>query len=344
MKTYSKLLIATVAFSLMACATKPKPNKVDIDSSKWLVTYKADYPESQYMYYLGEAPYKKVAEDQAKKGVAEMFSTKIQAVTTSKEETLEQGMVFRQSYSSTSNIRTSTSLELKNLKLSQSYHDANKGIYYILATLDKPETARIYETEIQELYNEVDQLYSSYLQNKDILVQLAMVSKAISLHDQAKELLPILHVLNKGMSVLSQPRVTQVQLAEIQFKLLNNITWFVSKDAFENEKLANMVQKQLNALGFKLQDQEKESMLSITGSLKLEKSAVENQDAKLVNWFANIEIFDLRANKKQMGKFQTKGRSSQLNYQAATERAYYDLDKKITTEFNQFLISKLLNL
>lgn len=344
MKTYSNLLLGLSVGVFISCGSTPQAVPAQKNPSDWLTTYKTDYPKSQYLYYLGEAPYQTVAENNAKKGIAEMFSTRIQAETNSTEKTFEEGQTFRQSYASTSKVKTTSDLEIKNLQLSESFHDKQKGIYYTLATLHKMETAQIYESEIQALYNQIDQLYTTYKQNQDILAQLAMISKAIGHYDEAGLLIPIHTVLNNGLGVLRQPQVTKAVLAKTQFELLNTITIYLDTSSFDDEKLSNMVQKQLNALGFKLQDAEENAMLSIQGSLNLEESSVENKDAKIINWFANVEIFDLRATKKQMGKYQSKGRASQLNYEAAKERAYFKLDKKINSDFSQFLISKLLNL
>lgn len=341
-KIKNLFLIATIGI-ISSCGT----NKgVDADFSEakkssdlptWINDYKDNYPEMLYISSLGVSKYKNVAEKQAVRGISNTFEVHIQSSEISSEITKESEDDFSQTYNSISNINTTSNQKLVNIKISETYHDAKNNNYYVLATLNKSETAAIYMDEKTKLLAESESILAKYRQEKNSLSQIALLSNAIAKLQKVEEIDKKLSILdNTATNTKSFESVSNLMVE--REKILDKVPVFIAND---DDKIYAMLKREFTSLGFKITDEQDAAIISTDYSLDIKNSDIKNETAKFAMWNLSIDLNN-KKKKRNFGTYISKGRASQLTYDAARERAYFDIDRKIKGDFKAFLISKIL--
>lgn len=332
------LLVVSLLFS--ACGTSQnKKEKVDVDEAlpSWINNYKDDYPDMLFLSNMGVSEYKSMAEKQAYKGIANAFEVQINATDDSKEVTTESADKFNQTYSSVFNISTTTDQNLINIETSKSYFDKNSGKYYILATLNKSNTSAIYQKERNKLLTDAESIYDKSRTEDDNLLNIAYISNSISKLQKVSEIESKLRILDNATMEVQKFKSIHELVIERE-KLLEKVKVYIDNS---DDKIYNMLKSDFTDLGFKLTKDKSKAVVLVDFTLTIEDSKLVNNDAKFVMWNLNINL-DHQNKEQTFGVYSSKGRSSQLSANAARERAYFDIDKKLTKEFTPFLISKIL--
>ncbi len=339
-KHIALLMITTLVFS--ACGTSQ--NKKDKSTQattlpSWINNYKDTYPDMLYLSNMGVSEYKSMAEKQAYQGIASAFEVHVNAVDESTEVTTESADKFNQTYSEVFNITTTTDQDLINIKTSESYFDEKSGKHYVLATLNKSNTSAMYQKERKKLLSDAESIYSKSKTEDDNLLKVAYISNSIANLEKVKVIESKLRILDNATMEVNKFNSVHELVIERE-KLLENSKVFITNS---DDKIYNMIKKDFTDLGFKLTDDKTRSVILVDFEVKMEDSGVVNQDAKFVMW--NLDV-NLNHNVKEQtfGVYSAKGRSSQLSASAARERAYFDIDKKLSKEFTPLLIEKILRI
>jgi len=332
------LMMISLVFS--ACGTsqskKDKGNEATPLPS-WINNYKETYPDMLYLSNMGVSEYKSMAEKQAYQGIASAFEIHINAVDESKEVTTETADRFNQTYSEVFNITTSTDQELINIKTSESYFDQKSGKYYVLATLNKSNTSAMYQRERNKLLADAESIYTKSKDENDVLLKVAYISNSIAKLEKVKDIESKLRILdNANMEVPKFKK--EHELVIEREKLLETAKVYIENN---DDQIYHMLNSDFTNLGFKLTADKSHALILVDFTINMEDSGVVNQDAKFVMW--NLDV-NLNHNDKEQtfGVYSSKGRSSQLSARAARERAYFDIDKKLSKEFTPFLIKEIL--
>ena len=323
-----------------ACGTSQ--NKKDKDSGtttfpSWINNYKSDYPDMLFLSNMGVSEYKSVAEKQAYQGIASVFEVQISATDESTEVTTETADKFNQTYSEVFNITTSTDQNLINIKTSETYFDKKSGKYYLLATLNKSKTSAMYQNERNKLVSDAESIYTKSNTENDVLLKIAYISNSIAKLEKVKDIELKLRILDNATMEVNKFKKVHELIIERE-KLLENAKVYIYNS---DDKIYNMLKNDFADLGFKLTINKKQALVHVDFTIKMDDSEVINKDAKFVMWYLDVNLN--HAEKKQtFGAYSTKGRSSQLSANAAKERAYFDIDKKLSREFTPFLIKRIL--
>jgi len=337
-----KYLAILIIFIFYSCGTSQNKKNKSISSSNlpsWINNYKNDYPDMLYLSNMGVSDYKTMAEKQAYQGIASVFEVNISATDESTEITTETSEKFNQTYSEAFNISTSTDQNLINIKTSESYFDAKSGKYYLLATLNKSNTSAMYQKERNKLLANAESIYTKSKTENDILLKIAYISNSITMLEKVREIELKLRILDNTAMEVNKFRKTHELVIERE-KLLENAKVFIENN---DDKIYNMLKNDFADLGFKLTSNKSQALILVDFTIKMENSKIINKDAKFVMWYIDVNLN--HAEKKQtFGAYSTKGRASQLSANAAIERAYFDIDKKLSKEFTPFLIKKILRI
>ena len=332
------LLISILIFS--ACGTSQnKKDKIATSTAlpSWINNYKNDYPEMLYLSNMGVSEYKSVAEKQAYQGIASIFEVQISATDQSTEVTTETADKFNQTYSEVFNITTSTDQNLINIKTSETFFDEKSGKYYLLATLNKSSTSAMYQKERNKLLSDAESIYTKSKTENDILLKIAYISNSVAMLKKVKNIELKLRILDNSTMEVNKFKKVHELIIERE-KLLENAKVFIDSS---DDKIYNMLKSDFANLGFKLTNNKLEALILVDFTIKMDNSEIINKDAKFVMWYLDVNL--KHAEKKQtFGAYSIKGRSSQLSANAAKERAYFDIDKKLSKEFTPFLIKKIL--
>jgi hypothetical protein len=336
-KTLRVFLFISILFTVSCGPSKSTKTVNESDLPSWVNNYKMIYPESSYISSLGISEYKSMAENQAYQGIGSSFEMMIKSTQNSNEVTTETNDSFSQTYKEVFNINTSVDQNLKNIKTSELYFDQANKKYYVLATLNKSETASIYKQERTEIEKSAKYSYQSAQSTDDDLEKLSYLSQCLAQMALVEEIDAKLLILeNSSISLLKFKSIPELLNERKQVQKRINV--FIQEN---DDKIYKELKTEMTEMGFKVVDDKELARVFVNGNLELENSSVINQDAKFVNWLLNIEIVDLK-NNSAIAHYIAKGRSSQLSESAAKERAYYDLSKKLNAEFEKYLIENLL--
>jgi len=341
-KAKHTVVLLMVVFLFSACGSSQNKSKTEASTTElpsWINNYKDSYPEKLFLANLGVSEYKSMAEKMAYQGIASAFEVHINAVDESKEVTTESANKFNQTYSEVFNIKTTTDQNLINIKTSESYFDQKSGKYYVLATLNKSNTSAMYQQERNKLLEDAESIYNKSKTETDNLLKVAYISNSIAKLEKVKDIESKLRILdNANMAVAKFKKVHELVIE--REKLLENTKVYIVNG---DDKIYNMIKKDFSDLGFKLTNDKSKAVILVDFEIKMEDSKVKNKDAKFVMW--NLDINLNHNNKEQIfGAYTAKGRSSQLTSDGAKERAYFDIDKKLTKEFTPFLIKNILRI
>ncbi len=115
-------------------------------------------------------------EDNAYANIAKIFQSdiKIEEEILKKYKEIEIGKRAQLSSSVDliSNYSIGSSQTLKNVKIAETYISAEDGLYYVLAYLDRMETALIYEREIERNNQIIQEYYQHQFPNHKVRVAL----------------------------------------------------------------------------------------------------------------------------------------------------------------------------
>ncbi|MCK5781795.1 MAG: LPP20 family lipoprotein [Flavobacteriales bacterium] len=335
-------LFLTFSLLMISCGSSKKTQKTSVadkesEMPSWINNYKNDYPDLLYLSSLGVSEYKGIAEKQAYEGIAAAFEVQIKSSQSSKEVTLEDDNSFSQTYSEVFDINTSTDQDLINVNTSESYFDAKTGKYYVLATLNKSQTSVMYQRDRSKLLDTSKSIYISSKQESDPLTKVALISNSISMLLEVNTIESKLRILDNSSMPADKFKSIHSLVLERE-KILENVKVYIDNS---DDKVYSILKKEFTSLGFKVSLDKSKALLLADYSLVMNNSEVVSQDAKFVMWSLDVSLNHILKN-HSFGTYSAKGRSSQLSYGAARERAYFDLEKKLDNEFKGFLISKIL--
>jgi hypothetical protein len=332
MKTHGTLLpIVTFALVLSGCTTRHA-------LPDWVLKPDAAYSSSRYITAVGVGDTLRAAEGQAFSRLAGRFKTRIQsneqlsdrvAESFGKTESFEKNSVYL------SDIQLETNETLLNVETLEQFRDAT-GRIYVLAALNRLETARLYDEKIHENAQRIQSLnpYDPYplkeyaqarqalalgLENQLLINQLAVI------HRDAADML----MLPYQLDALRQ-RTAQAGHA-VQFNV-------AMKDA-SAEPFARQIAAVMTQRGFTEKDR---GDLRITGSVQIREVAFLRNDLHTVRYQLQLNLTD--ASGKTWIALQNEGRESRLTLHEAQRHAELIVNALIEQELNERLNTMLAQL
>ena len=141
--------------SLVSCASAPPKSNVSTstDLPEWINNPNSIYPDSRFIVGVGSGDTRQAAEKDAVGNIAKVFQSAITVDQTLIENYLEVEGTDNNSASFSSQMLNRTSVssqqELKNIKIDKVHFSSTDGLYYVLAYLDRAETAMLYEQDLR---------------------------------------------------------------------------------------------------------------------------------------------------------------------------------------------------
>ncbi len=282
---------------------------------------------------MGEGKSREEAERKAQAGLAEYFGAQVRSDTAIDdfERQLDgvstDGTTFRQT------VEVRANQELAQVQFSDSYEE--KGVYYVVAYLDKQKRAATISSEITALEQKRDLLVQRGDSEEEPLTQFAFYNNAINLSKTISTQKTFLQILT------SAPVMDNLSLvAEIHQKrdeVAGSIILLLISDATVEEQIVTAVQKALEPLGFHLFFLRKEKEDSLEGEIfdYLAVLASGTEPVDLNNRYVNLRwaiSLVLKDDQKIFLTWQELGRVSAINESAAIDSATGAMIKKVERE------------
>lgn len=298
MKTFFKVFLILMLVQFWQCSYAQKSVKLQKGKEKpeWVDNPYAFYSERQYLVGVGNGDTRDAAEKNAIGQIAKIFKTNIQVDEVLVESVFESFKKNKGTIESESSVKTQTRLqsniELKNVKIEQVYFSEKEGIYYVLAVLDRAETAALLEQD----FNENDQLLKKYFDisqtaaNK--LHRLSNINKALALAQVNKLINEQYKVLTGGQGLTSV--VDENELLNAAKKIKEQIIVQIKGSGTSSDEVAAYLREIIGRFGFTMGDQQAD--LVVDFNLELNKTNLNRPGIVAYNWHLKIDVFDQNNN------------------------------------------------
>lgn len=311
---------------------------------EWVESPTLKYPETLYFSAVGTGDTKQIAEQNAYANIAKIFQVDIQTeqrLSERYEERISEADIYSSSETQLENIyNITTNQTLKNIKVGESFFDARTGTYYVLAYLDRLDTAALYEEDIKRNNSEITEIYVLYQASDNKLEKLGYLEKAV-------ELAEITEILNSQLRVISpfnegiKIAFTSSALKNEQEQLARSVSVRLKVSEDYEEQIEGYLKETIANFGFSVipSDSAKEPDLEVIAHFSVKEIDLGRAE-HFVRWELTITLLDaLRGG--EAFTYTDGGREGHINRQQAKSRALQSAHKKIRTDFYNFMKDRL---
>lgn len=323
-------------FSFFSCASAP-PQKSNISTSsefpEWINNPNSLYPDSRYIVGVGSGDTRQAAEKDAVGNIAKVFQSAITVDQTVIENYLEVEKNNQSSASFSSQMLNKTTVtsrqDLKNIKIDKVHFSSNDGLYYVLAYLNRAETALLYEQDIKANDAKIVEYYNNYKNTDNKLNKYGNLSKCKTITAVNDILRSQYQVLTKGQSQVP----VSIPLSEIDksmTELLNTITvaFYPGKDT--PPETGDYLKETIGKIGFKIVKNQGD--FNMNYSLDIEPTDINRENLVAYNWKLTIEVRD-NINNYSLKSFNINKRSTAISEGEAKARIMRTVQNQLNNEF-----------
>jgi hypothetical protein len=333
------LTILLFTFAISSCSAAPakvttapvKTDKIqDDERPDWIDNPNLNYSKSRYLVAIGIGDTRTAAEDNARGNLAKIFQSDIRVEQSIFENIKEDEDDFSASMNLLKRTNVKSNQTLKNIQFGDAWFNSKEGRYYILAHLNRQQTAMIYSGEIEENRQKAKQAFTSAASEKGVFARFALLNKASSV-------LQINNLLNDQLRIIS-PADVSGEVDELATSVSNElrqtrekITCYVDVSGAEKDQVAAALKSMLSKFPFPVVDTKEESVLAFKAKLKLED--LELNTAGIFKSFdLEISMRDM-VNQKDLETYTVSGREGHVTESGVIQRINRTVGKKIEGEY-----------
>jgi len=316
----------------ISCAVQAKTKKNKNEKPVWLENPEKVYSPQLYLTAIGEGDSRQDAQNNAVANLSRIFESKIKADVTTTQRYRELTKNKKTSVEDEMNISKQVNVKsaqtLYNIKFADSYTD-NLGRTYILAYLNRTETADIYTEKINANAKKIRYFIDLSDKTDDVLKKYAALNAASSIALVNKTLLEQLNIISPDAKDFLQLGYDFQNLKNHTAEAAKKITFFIKIENDENNKIGSIVESLLNDFGFNLAEN---GLLRVSGNVLFENTDLKRDDNfKFVRYNFQIKVEDNNGN--TIVSLFEKGKEGHTTYLEARERAIRAIAKKIKKNF-----------
>lgn len=332
--------------SLISCASAPPKSNVTTTSEypEWINNPTSLYPDSRYIVGVGSGDTRQAAENDAVGNIAKVFQSAINVDQTVIENYLEVEENNQSSASFSSRMLNRTSVtsqqDLKNIKIDKVHFSSKDGLYYVLAYLNRAETALLYEQDIKTNDGKIVEYYSNYKGTQNKLNKYGNLSKCKTITVINDVLRNQYQVLTKGQAQVP----VSVPISEIDksmTELLNTITVALYPGKDTVSEVGDYLKEVVGKIGFKMVNTQGD--FSMNYNLDVEPTDISRDNLVAYNWKLTIEVRD-NVNNYSLKSFNHSKRSAAISEGEAKARIMRTVQNQLNNQFYKEFISYINSL
>ena len=325
----------SMGLSAVGCAWfggKAKPGWVDGVTS--------EYPPAQYLVGVGQADNRNSASDQAYAAVARIFKAEVAAQTKDWESYV---VVEKRGSSSTERrlmldnvTKVSTDKALENVRIMETWYDANKGLYYALAVMSRSqaEAALIERMATLDLAVEADVTESRQTTDKLTTIRhLRRAARNLVLREAYNTDLRVIRANGQGMP--SAYRVNELSNELEQF-LATNLMLGVQMSGDHAEPIQRALTEGLIREGLRVTTDTAggegvSPELLVRGTVRLFPIEVRDPQFKYVRWCSDFDVVET-ATQRVVGAVARGGREGHVTEREATAKTLRVIQQEFSSD------------
>ncbi len=298
----------------------------------WVDDKHSVYPESEYLVEVGEGTSLKDAKQNGLMSLSQVFRTtvKVDSTVRTRYVELSDGKKSQGASMETTVDDQITQLSdetLVNVHFGESWTD-DMGRTYVIAYIDRLETARIYRQRIQEDANRTAYFIKESARQDDLLKKFGYLDAAVVMDKNSQMMLDQLDIIHSPSRSSIMLDYSSAELYSLYSDTASLMAFDISILGDEQGKLSAMVAQVMTGRGFALA--EDRANLHVDGKISVE-------DANLDNGYENVRWTLFLEMKDQSGKtvvtMEEQKRETGISRDAAVSKAYRSMEEMLQKKF-----------
>ncbi|NGP87534.1 LPP20 family lipoprotein [Fodinibius halophilus] len=346
----SRLLLSFIPLLVMAmvgssCATMAQSESSN-ELPSWVNNPEEQFSDQQYLMAVGSAPSRQEAKNQAHANLAKIFVSKVEVDENTVQEFEEtnssdgETTIKERTYLITdSNIQSDQ--QMKNVQIEEVY-EADNGTFYALAVMDRMKTSQMYTEEINRRQNAIKSYQKKAEQTGSKLEQLIYMKQAL-MHARMNKMLANQRAILVGTTTQGISEDTSVPAISQAYRMAKKECTIRIKGEEIPREVKLTLARELQNEGFTISQSGDNVVVDIALNLTMKPIDMGRENAKFFQWALQVES----QNKETGSYFSTysvRGREGGMNKANAKERTTQAIQKKISSEFYDFINEELLSI
>lgn len=335
----TKLVFFAILFIIYSCSFAQKTVKLEKGAMPdWVNNPYSDYPEQQYIVGVGSGDTRKAAEYDAAGNISRVFKTKIKVDESLVENYLENQDGLTASSEMLKKTSVNSEQELKNIKIERAWFSEKEGVYYVLAYLDRAETAKYYKQDIDKNNRMIRQHFEDFQSAENKLHKYGFLKKSLLLTDINDILNQQYQIITFGKQVPAA--VTRNELEKNLTLLKDKITVQLVADAGTPAQVRDYLKEMIGNFGFKMVSGAAD--FTFQYGLEVKDTNIRRANTTGLSWKLTLRVKD-NVNNTTLKAFNLKKRTVAVSKEEARSRMMLKvqkaLNKKFFKQFNSYVLS-----
>jgi hypothetical protein len=241
--------LVTGLLSLMQIACVGAGIKSSGERPDWVDGDAGFYPNQQYLVASGSAANAELARDRALGNLSKIFESKIRENSTTRSDTRVNVRDGKETYSKdqrlAQNINIQTDKVIQGARIAETWLDKPVLTYHALAVLDRQQAGNNMRQEMQRLDQETEVELQRSRGERDPLLSMAALNRALTLQQQRQVLQNSLKVID----LRGQGQAAEWNLAELRGQLESSLQSLRIATAVDGDPLGRLDQAVKSAMG-----------------------------------------------------------------------------------------------
>jgi hypothetical protein len=331
-------LLSTMALAGCAATSMKPAVQTSGDIPEWVNHPNKKYPDSQYIVGVGSGDTRNAAEKDAVGQISKVFQSVINVDETLIENYLETRDNSSSDFSFSSQMLNRTSVgsqqELKNIKIDQVHFSSADGLYYVLAYLDRSETAVLYKQDILQNEQNISEYFENYKSGTDKLNKYAYLNKCKTITAINDILKNQYQVITKGQENI--PAIVPVSEIdkEMQQLLMQISVGLAPKENTRNE-VTDYLKEVIGKIGFRVVNGQGD--FTFNYGLDIKPTDLNRDNLIAFNWKLTLEVSD-NVNHASLKTFNISKRTAAISEGEADAKILNTVQSQLNKQFyKQFL-------
>ncbi|HPN37909.1 MAG TPA: LPP20 family lipoprotein [Melioribacteraceae bacterium] len=300
----------------------------------WISNPNAMYPDISYLAAVGEGDNRKAAENNALSNLALIFKSDIKVDNTQIDkynELFGDKEGFQHESNVTKKVNVTGGQTLYNVKFGETFTN-NLGRVFIIAYIERLETAEIYNDKINSNTEKIKFFVSLASSTNDILTTYAALSASSFFALDNEMLKSQLKIINPHFSEFSDTDYDYNDINKKSIDAAKKISFNVNIENDNDQKVSTFVKELFNSKGFVINSN---PIINVTGNISYEKLDLQRKE-KFVSWTLFLNL--INSSNETILTTSFKGREGSVSYDAALSRCINEIGKKVKYDFNKKII------
>ena len=339
MRTWLKIVLVLFSLQLMHCTYAQKGAALEKGDRMphWVNAPYDVFSQREYIVGVGSGDTREAAEKNAVAEIAKVFRSNIQVDETLIESALEHSKGGKSELSSTSQIfnqtRITSNLELKNVKIARVFFSENDGLYYVLATLNRAQTAELYRKDFIENDRLMKKYFEQAVAESNKLHKLSDLNKAFALFQVNRLINEKYKVLTNGQNLKSSIPENRLHNALRQAREAIGIQLLAEGQT--PPQVGDYLKEMIGNLGFTISEKPADFILRY--QLVQRKTDLNRPGIVAFNWQLSVQLAD-RINNVTLKTFTVGKRTAAISQEEAQARILRTVKAALENQFyRQFL-------